>query len=273
MSGTSADKSMFPPGFVYPERVEDVANHIKKLTFPGGFSCYVQSGPNEAALIYNEIIVKQEYFQHGLSVANARCVIDVGANIGIFTMAVKREAPETAIYAFEPIQDTFQILEKNVHSMGCSDINLYNVAIGSQDQAEKVFTFFPHMPGNSTALAALKDDQKRAMAQLFGKETSDFLHQSETRTVQVRTLSSIIREQEITKVDYLKVDVEGSEISVLEGIEEVHWSIFRQVAIEAHNAALQEQACEILVRHGFEVYSDLGLSARMGDSIVYGRRS
>ncbi len=269
----STDKSMFPPSFIYLERVEDVANSIKKLTFPDGFSCYVQLGPNEAALIYNEVIVKQEYFQHGLSVANARCVIDVGANIGIFTMAVKRKTPRAVIYAFEPIQDTFQILEKNVHSTGCSDIHLYNVAIGSQDHTEKVFTFFPNMPGNSTARPALKDNQKQAMAQLLGKATSDFLHQSETRTVQVRTLSSIIRDQEITNVDFLKIDVEGSEISVLEGIEEAHWSIFRQVAIEAHSAALQEQACEILVQHGFEVSSDLGLSARMGDSIVYGRRS
>ena len=59
---------------------------FKKLTFPGGFSCYTQSEPAEAALIYNEIMVKQEYFQYGLSVMDARCVMDIGANIGIFTM-------------------------------------------------------------------------------------------------------------------------------------------------------------------------------------------
>ncbi len=273
MNDNPVNQSMFPPGFIYPEKMEEMENHLKKLTFPDGFSCYVQSGPDEAALIYNEIMVKQEYFQSGLSVENARCVMDVGANIGIFTMAVKQKAPNATVYAFEPIQDTFQVLKRNVHSLGCSDIYLYNVAIGSQDHVERVFTFFPHMPGNSTALPALKDYQKQAMSQAFGKEMSDFLHQPETRIVQVRTLSSVIREQGIASVDYLKIDVEGSEISVLEGIEERHWYIFKQIVVEAHSASLQEQVCEVLVRHGFEVYSDLGLSARMGVSIVYAHRS
>jgi len=247
-------------------------NHLKKLTFPGGFTCYVQSQPGEAALIYNEIIVKQEYFQNGLSVAGARCVIDIGANIGIFTMAVKLKAPEATIYAFEPIPDTFHVLEQNVRLLKCSDVHLYNAAIGSQDHSEKTFAFFPNMPGNSTAIPALKDDNKPTMDQIFGKETADFLYQSETRTVQVRTLSSVIREQGITSVDYLKIDVEGAETSVLDGIEEMHWPIFTQIAIETHSAQLREQVCETLAQCGFEVYTDLGLSSPLGDSLVYGKR-
>jgi hypothetical protein len=125
------------------------------------------------------------------------------------------------------------------------------------------------MPGNSTEVPALKDNQKKVMDQLFGKELSDFLMQSETRIVQVRTLSSVIREQGITSVDFLKVDVEGGEISVLEGIEEMHWPIFKQVAVETHDAQLREQVCSILVQHGFEASTELGLSSPTGVSIVY----
>jgi FkbM family methyltransferase len=273
MSDNLPEDFVYPPGFVQPETVEDMGNHLQKLTFPGGFSCYAHAGPGEVALIYNEIMVKQEYFQNGLSVTEASCVMDIGANIGIFTMAVKLKAPEATVYAFEPILDTFQVLEQNARSLGCSDIHLFNVAIGSQDHVEETFTYFPHMPGNSTAIPALKDEQKPAMDRIFGKEMSDFLNQSETRTVQFRTLSSVIREQGITSVDYLKIDVEGSEISVLEGIEEMHWPIFKQVAVETHNTQLQEQVCEILVQHGFEVYSGLGLSSPGGVSMAYARRS
>lgn len=259
----------YPPGYVHPETVEDAANHLQKLTFPGGFSCYAPPQCREVVLMYNEIMVNQEYFQKGLSVLGARCVIDIGANVGIFTMAVKLKAPKATVYAFEPIPDTFQVLEQNVRLLGCSDIHLYNVAIGSQDHVEKAFTFFPHMPGNSTAIPVLKDEQKQVMDQRFGKELSDFLNQSETRVVQVRTLSSVIREQGITSVDFLKVDVEGGEISVLEGIEEMHWPIFKQVAVETHNAQLREQVSEILAQHGFEASTDLGLSSFAGVSIVY----
>lgn len=224
---------------------------------------------DEVSLIYNEIMVSQEYFQKGLSVLGARCVIDIGANVGIFTMAVKLKAPTATVYAFEPIPDTFHVLEQNVGLIGGSDIHLFNVAIGSQDHVEKTFTFFPFMPGNSTAIPALKDEQKSVMDQIFGKELSDFYNQTETRVVQVRTLSSVIREQGISSVDFLKIDVEGSEILVLEGIEEIHWPIFKQVAVETHNAQLRTQVSEILVQHGFEVSTDIGLSSPTGVSMVY----
>lgn len=273
MSDNLPENFVYPPGFVQPETVEEMGNHLQKLTFPGGFSCYAHAGPGEAALIYNEIIVKQEYFQNGLSVTDAGCVMDVGANIGLFAMAVKLKAPKATVYAFEPIPDTFQVLEQNARLPGYSDIHLFNVAIGSQDHVAETFTYFPHMPGNSTAILALKNEQKQSMDRIFGQEMSDFLNQSETRTVQFRTLSSVIREQGITGVDYLKVDVEGSEMSVLQGIEEMHWPIFKQVGVETHSTQLREQVCEILVQHGFEVYSDLGLSSPMGVSMVYARRS
>lgn len=265
-------KDLYPPDFIRPQMVEDMGNNILKLTFPDGFSCYAQS-QDEAEWIYNEIMAKQEYFQNGLSVEEARCVIDIGANIGIFTMAVKLKAPEATVYAFEPIPETFHVLEQNVRLLGCPDVHLYNVGVGSQDQVEQTFTFFPTMPGNSTSVPALKEEQRPAAEQIFGKEAMDLFWQVETRTVQSRTLSSVIREQGITSVDFLKIDVEGSEIFVLDGIEEMHWPIFKQIAVETHSANLQEQVCEILAHRNFKVYADRGLSSPLGDSLVYGKRS
>ena len=269
---TLPEDFVYPPGFVQPETVEELDDRYRKLTFPSGFSFYVQSDPGEATLIYNEIMVKQEYFQNGLSVEQARCIIDIGANIGLFTMSAKRKAPDATVYAFEPIPETFHVLERNVSLLGGPDVHLYNVAVGSEDHGEQIFTFFPNMPGNSTTNPTLKDDQKPALEQLLGKPATDFLYQTETRTVRVRTLSSVIREQGITSVDYLKIDVEGGEISVLDGIEAQHWSLFKQIAIEAHTAQLREQVCEILGQHGFDAYTDLGLSSPGGASLVYAKR-
>ena len=272
MSDHLPDDFVYPPGFVQPESVEEMENHLKKLTFPGGFSCYVQSLPGEAALIYNEVIVKEEYFQDELSVTGAGCIMDVGANIGIFTMAVKQKAPQAKVYAFEPIPDTFHVLEENVRLLEGPEVHLDNVAIGAEDHGEKTLTLFPNMPGNSTSVPALKAENKPVMDQIFGKETADFLYQSETRTVRVRTLSSIIREQGIEHVDYLKIDVEGSEISVLDGIGEMHWPLFKQIAVEAHTAPRREQVCDILARHGFDAHTDHGLSSPTGARLVHGKR-
>ncbi len=267
------DPAGLPPDFIVPEMVEDISEDIKRITFPGGFSCYTPVESGEAALIYNEIMVKQEYFQHGLSAAGARCVFDLGANIGIFTLAAKQQAPDAAIYAFEPIQDTFRILEQNVRLHRCSDVHLYNVAAGSQDHTEKTFTFYPHAPGNTTATPALKAAVKPVWDQIFGKEASDFLLEADMRTAQVRTLSAVFQEQGIAAVDFLKIDVEGDELSVLEGITESHWPMIRQAVVETHNEQLREQVCEYLLRCGFEVNTDRGIASPMQCWNVYAYRA
>ena len=277
MSDNPNIKNFIQPDFVRPELVEEVTVSepplkFQKLTFPGGFSFVTQSGSKEATLIFNEVVIKQEYFKNGLVLEGARCVMDIGANIGIFTLEVMRQSPDTVVYSFEAIPDTFQALQQNVLSLGGTGAHVFNVALGAQDHTQMTFTYYPNMAGNSTASPALKAQQRQGMDQIFGQEQTAIFFQSETRLVEVRTLSSIIREQGITYVDYLKIDVEGAEVSVLEGIEEAHWPIFKQMGIETHNAALREQVSKILVSHGFEVYSDLGISSCFGDAMVYARQ-
>jgi FkbM family methyltransferase len=266
------DPAFIQPDFVFPEKIEVISPDLKRVSFPGGFSCYTCDDPSEAALIYNEIMVRHEYFQHGFSVEGAHCVFDVGANIGIFTMAVKLMAPNSTVYAFEPIQDTFKALEQNILAYGWSDVHTYNVAIGSQDGTEKTFTYYPHTPGNTTATPDLKLTAKPVIEQIFGKEAWDYMFEVELRVVPVRTISAIIQEEGITSIDYLKLDVEGDEFHVLNGISELHWPMIRQMVVEVHTEKLKDKVSELLVQHGFELFVDHGLSSPMNVSNVYARR-
>lgn len=266
------DPTAVPNGYVFPEAVENVSANLKRVIFPGGFSCYTQTSAEETGLIYNEVMVNEEYFRYGLSVTGARCVFDVGANIGLFTLAVKMKVPEATVYAFEAISDTCQTLEKNIEFHGCSNVHAYNVAIGSLDGTEKSFTYYPHMAGNSTTDANLKNEVKPVMDQLFGKEWSNYLYESEKRIARVRTLSAVIQEEGVTRIDYLKIDVEGDEVSVLEGIKESDWPIIKQVVVETHNEQLRKQVGEYLAAHKFKIFGDTGLSSPMGVSNVYALR-
>lgn len=261
------------PDFVHPEAIEEVSETLWRITFPGDFSCYTHPVAGEAALMYNEIMINQEYLQHGLSIAGARCVLDVGANIGMFTLFVKRGVPEATVYAFEPMQDSFEILERNVRLHGFSGVHTYNVALGSQDHTERTLTYYPHMAANSTAIPAIKGPQRTWMEQHWGRRLTDFAFEgAESRVAQIRTLSSIIREQGIAAIDLIKIDVEGDEIAVLEGIEEQHWPMIRQVAVEVHSKAWLDQVREHLVCRGFEVHTELGIASPTGDIDLYARR-
>jgi hypothetical protein len=98
------------------------------------------------------------------------------------------------------------------------------------------------------------------------------MYESESRVVEVRTLSSIIQQEGIAAIDFLKIDAEGDEIAVLEGIAERHWPMIRQVAIEVHSEEWLDQVREHLTGRGFEVSTDLGLAARGGDIDLYAWR-
>jgi nonribosomal peptide synthetase DhbF len=66
------------------------------------------------------------------------------------------------------------------------------------------------------------------------------------------TISDVIDEQGIQRIDYLKVDTEGAELNVLKGIRSDHWPIIRQAVIEVHDGSSGLQnVIEILDRNGF----------------------
>ncbi|MBN1812708.1 MAG: FkbM family methyltransferase [Anaerolineae bacterium] len=264
---------LVPFDFVHAAIVERESESLKLLTFPGGFRCYTHSSIEETEQIYNEIMVKQEYLGHGLSIDGARCVFDVGANIGLFTFLVKSRSPDTTVHAFEPVKETYDIFMLNVRLWGFSGVHAYNVAVGSQEQREKTLVFYPNMAGNATFSPAIKQTQREMMNRAMGKEATDFFFRSETRVVQVKTLSSAIEESEVTSIDYLKIDVEGDEVSVLEGVAEQHWPLVRQIAVEVHSPELLEKVRARLIDRGFQVHSDVGLSAAAGASNLYARRS
>ena len=58
------------------------------------------------------------------------------------------------------------------------------------------------------------------------------LSNSERIPVRVQILSEVLRRERIERVDYLKVDVEGAEMDVIGGIEDQHWPVISQIAME-----------------------------------------
>lgn len=76
-------------------------------------------------------------------------------------------------------------------------------------------------------------------------------------TCTLKTLSTIINDSHIEQIDLCKIDVEGSEWDVLQGIEDDHWCIFKQMIIEVHNLDNRvEKVGELLEQKGFKVIVD-----------------
>ncbi len=90
----------------------------------------------------------------------------------------------------------------------------------------------------------------------------------------LRTISDVIDEQSIQRIDYLKIDTEGAELNVLNGIRSDHWPIIRQAVIEVHDGGSGlQKVLEILERNGFHFVVEQPSDTLSHLRMVYAARS
>jgi len=240
---------------------------VRRATLPNGLEVAYQSKA-ELAQFYDDIFVKRTYISHGITVRGGDCVLDVGANIGLFTLFVAVHFPGARIFSFEPAPPLFAILAANAAPYG-DRISLFNCGL-SRAAGSADLTFYPHSSGMSSFYpdereekAALRTLIHNELAQ--GKEgVEDVLRyeeelveqrfKSETWTCPLRTLSDVIREHGVTRIDLLKVDVEKSEMDILAGMEDDDWGKIEQAVLEVHDLGDRLREISALFRaHGFAV--------------------
>jgi FkbM family methyltransferase len=221
--------------YVNVQSIQNIDEKSKLITFPDGFKCYSHSSIEETEFIYNEIMIKEEYLKHGLKLEGDICVFDIGANIGIFTLFVKAKCPQAVIHAFEPIPETFEVLKRNVEFGQHEKVKLHNLALGATN-GRRTFVYYPNMAGSSTSTPVIKKVQRQMMEEGLGKIVTSHFFRSEIRFAPVSTLSTIIEEENIERIDVLKIDVEGDELAVLQGIAVQHYCRIGSMMIQTHSS-------------------------------------
>jgi non-ribosomal peptide synthase protein (TIGR01720 family)/FkbM family methyltransferase len=216
---------------------------------------------NETEVIYQEIFADLTYVRHGITLDDGACVFDVGANIGLFTLFVHHACRDARVFAFEPVPATFEKLKHNVALYGL-DVQLYECGLSDQTTTAQ-FTFYPKMSAMSGLYPDLADDAEVARAFMRNQDASLVQYADEllagrfareTFVCQLRTISEVIREHNIERIDLLKVDVEKSELNVLRGIEEHDWVKIRQLVIEVHDVEGRlAEISELLKRRGYHL--------------------
>ena len=226
----------------------------------------VQFSKSETDYLYREIFQLQAYIRHGISIEDGDCILDVGANIGLFTLFAQQLAQDTKVYAFEPTPATFELLSSNVSLYG-SNVKLFNFGLSDSDK-EQTFTFFPRFSFLTGAYAdpetersvvksyvvnQQKDDSSDL--QRIADEADDILDErfaTETFTARLRSLSGVIAEEGIERIDLLKINVEKSELDVLRGLAEEDWKKVRRIVMEVDVAENLTAITELLAARGFD---------------------
>jgi predicted O-methyltransferase YrrM len=154
------DKSR--PGFIHALRKPHRTKGWTELTFPSGLICTTNSSPVETELTYNEVFEGREYLRSGIELSDHDTIIDVGANIGMFTMYLLTNLDGPTIHAIEPVPDTFEVLRQNVQRYRNGNVCAHNTALGAIPDSSMDIVFFPVLTGNSTAHPEIKEAQRES---------------------------------------------------------------------------------------------------------------
>lgn len=139
-----------------------------------------------------------------LSRHSLKTVIDVGANVGQWTVSMKQACPNAAVHAFEVHPETAGIYRTTTSSL----TNVFLNEVGLGDTSGEIR--FWYSPGNSVLTSS------------FAERLGEF---PELKDTFAEVVGKIVRgddylaEHDIDHVDFLKIDVEGMEMSVFKGLE------------------------------------------------------
>jgi FkbM family methyltransferase len=242
----------------------------RMLELPNGMGIACLSRP-EAGQLYEDIFDKRIYLRHGVALRDGACVFDVGGNIGLFTLFVHRQCRDPLTFTFEPAPPLFRLLAHNAGRY-CPGARLFPCGLAAR-RGRAAFTFYPFSSGMSSfhadqdqekdVLRTILENQRRAGAANLEEvmaELDELLAarlSAQAFDCELTTLSEVIVDQQVAAIDLLKIDVQKSELEVLQGIEDRHWPLVRQIVMEVHDiGGRRRQAEELLRGRGFAVRAE-----------------
>ena len=177
------------------------------LELRDGTKYLVRGGTTDLAMI-NEAAILNPYLRSPyIELRDDATVIDVGANIGDFTIQVARMCPRGRIVAVEPIGANVRMIEAQLALNRLSHVQIVQTALGAACQR--------------TAITVAG-----AASRISGREDAG-------ESVEMITLERLMDDCVIGTVDLLKLDCEGAEWDILPAAERVLPRV-RQICMEFH---------------------------------------
>lgn len=131
----------------------------------------------------------------------AKVILDVGANTGVFALIAETINPEAEVIAFEPVNRVFDKLQKNV-ALNQMNVHCRETALSNYDGEATIYD----LPGEHIYSVTVNQDYNDPSQNSF--------------PVQIKTerLDTIIDDIQLPRIDLMKIDVETHEAEVLEGM-------------------------------------------------------
>jgi FkbM family methyltransferase len=185
--------------------------------------------------------------------ADGDVCVDVGANVGYYTLLASRlVGPTGHVYALEPAPEIYAALQANLALNAVGNVTALPVAAGPAEGRAALF----RPPSGNVGRASLRPH-------------SDVPSRPDHAAVEVRPLSALITASDLPRLRLVKIDVEGYEVEVLRGLEPIFGLGLRPaVLVEVHTLDAPEAPsylARLRAAHGLKAYvlvNDFGLHER-----------
>jgi len=237
---TKSDDMTLVACIVNEKNASTFLNGEKRYKLPNNMAC-VHNNRVETDSLYQEVFTDKIYLKHGIRIKDGDYVFDVGADIGLFTLFASLRCNNVNVFSFEPIPKTYELLSMNVDLYG-QNVKTFNCGLSNHSG----ITDFYYYPNTSimSSYYGDTDKEKNILVNMIRNHGNEVEHEcndlikgkirEEHVSCEVKPLSEIVRTHDVQRIDLLKIDVEKSGLDILEGIEECHWNIIRQIVIKFH---------------------------------------
>ncbi len=152
-------------------------------------------------------IAAAEYVRSKLAAkTEGRTVFDVGANLGKYAMELVKifSKENDRIYSFEPSKETYKALLKTI------------------DGNKRVIPCNFGMGDAATTLQLYTDSDASGLASVFKRKLEHYnIDMSKHEEISIDTIDNFCAKQNIQKIDFLKLDIEGNELNALKGAQQM----------------------------------------------------
>ncbi|HTO51874.1 MAG TPA: FkbM family methyltransferase [Myxococcota bacterium] len=203
--------------------------------------------------VLTPVFHKHVYTPRGFELGPADHVVDVGANIGAFAVYAAQRT-RGRVLAIEPHPGNAAALRRNLAANHCARAEVAECAVAD---APGVLPLFLGKSGTTHQLSPV------------GRDTAD----GDSIEVRVATLPQVLAEHGFERVDFLKLDCEGAEGTILPALPQPLLAGIRTIALEFHDElspVAHGELAKLLEEKGYRVA--LAWDGRASNGMLFGRR-
>jgi len=168
---------------------------------------------------------KEEVFWHGLDLSR-QVVYDVGAFHGILTMFFARNA--TQVISYEPNSRNYDRLLENIGLNRLSNVTVRKLGLGAAPE-KATLVYMPRMSGGGSL-------EEKTVQQMRDSKVATLSEQ-----IEISTLDQDIASAGLPPPDFIKIDVEGWELEVLQGARQTLAAHKPTLFLEMHGETMNEK--------------------------------